>query len=166
LTGKEFDFTLKQNQTIENLIQDIGSSNRDQDWINLALRNDLKEEDYTPEGGVVLKATFQNNAKIEILSVLDNIQGTNVYGKDIYRRFIFEDNDLLSLSPENTIHQAFDINIELRRGDNPEFANDGLQSSLIVGSNLNSILYPSEISTIIVPDKSLIINDLNLGNFE
>lgn len=139
----EFDFTLKQNQTVENLASDIGYVDKEQDWIKLALRNDLREEGYTSQGAVVLKASFQENVTINVVTVIDNINGINVYGKDIYQFLTFENNDLKVLAYKDTLQQAFKINLELRKGDNPEFPEDGLQSSLVAGSNIGSILYPS-----------------------
>jgi hypothetical protein len=142
-SSPEVDLLLKQNQTLEGLIESVGSSDKENDWVNLAIRNQKEEEDYTVEGGVILKASFQNNASIVVTTVIDNLQGENILGKDIYQKFTFQDNDVLCLSPRDTINQAFKINLELRRGDNPEFFEDGIQNSLIAGSNLGSVLYPS-----------------------
>lgn len=139
----EFDLLLKQNQTIENLSTEIGYSDKDQDWVELAIKNDIIEEDYTSQGGIFLKVTFQNNLSINIISIIDNVQGTNVYGKDIFQKLIFEDDDLKALGPKDTLYQSFKINLELRQGDNPQYPKDGIQSSLIAGSNISSVLYAS-----------------------
>jgi hypothetical protein len=139
----EVDVVLNQNQTLEQLARTIGYSDENNNWIDLALRNDLIEEDYTSQGGIKLKASLQNNLKINIQSVVDTISGESIHGKDLQKKLVFENDDLKTLGYRATIEQAFVIAVNLRRSDNPEFPNDGLQSSLIVGQNLNSIMYPS-----------------------
>lgn len=139
----EVDITLNQNQTLEQLAKKIGYLNEDDDWVELALRNDLIEEDYTSQGTLKLKASLKNNLKIQIQSVVNIIQGQSIYGRDLQKKLVFENNDLKALNNVDTINQAFTIAVNLKRGDNPEFPNSGLQSDLIVGQNINSILYPS-----------------------
>lgn len=139
----EVDITLNQNQTLEQLAKKIGYLNEDDDWVELALRNDLIEEDYTSQGTLKLKASLKNNLKIQIQSVVNVIQGQSIYGRDLQKKLVFENNDLKALNNVDTINQAFTIAVNLKRGDNPEFPNSGLQSDLIVGQNINSILYPS-----------------------
>lgn len=139
----EVDVTLNQNQTLEQLAKKIGYLNEDDEWIELALRNDLIEEDYTSQGTLKLKASLKNNLKIQIQSVVNIIQGQSIYGRDLQKKLVFENNDLKALGNVDTINQAFIIAVNLKRGDNPEFPNSGLQSDLIVGQNINSILYPS-----------------------
>jgi hypothetical protein len=139
----EVDTTLNQNQTLEQLAGTLGYLDQDNDWSEIAIRNNLKEENYTSQGGIKLKASLQNNLKINAQSIVDTISGQSIYGKDIQKKFEFVDNDLKVLSYKDTIEQAFAIAVNLRRGDSPEFPTQGLQSSLIIGNNLNSILYPS-----------------------
>jgi hypothetical protein len=139
----EIDTTLSQNQTLEQLSGTLGYLDQDNDWSELAIRNNLKEENYTSQGGIKLKASLQNNMKIVVQSVVDTISGQSIYGKDLQKKFEFIDNDLKVLSPKDTIEQAFGIAVNLRRGDNQEFPTQGLQSSLIIGNNINSVLYPS-----------------------
>lgn len=139
----EVDVTLNQNETLERLAKKVGYLEENDDWIDLALRNDIIEEDYTSQGGLRLKVSLQNNSKINVLSVVDSVQGDSVYGIDIQKVLEFENDDLKTLSYKDTISQAFNIALNLRRGDNQEFPIDGLESSLIVGQNFNSILYPS-----------------------
>lgn len=137
----EIEKTLKQHQTLENLSQSIGSNNKEQDWISIALRNDLAEEDYTPDGGTLIKLQYSNKYSFFLESVVDNIIGEKVYGIDIYRKLTFVDDDLRTLSPKETIVQTVDILSSLKQGDTPEFPQDGIQGSLVVGSNRMSIAY-------------------------
>jgi hypothetical protein len=105
-----------------------------------------------------------------VQSVVDVIFGESVYGKDLQQKLEFENDDLKVLGYQETIKQAFNIALNLRRGDNPEFPNDGLQSSLIIGQNLNSILYPSILrqlyDTFAKDDtmKSIAITNINHNN--
>lgn len=140
----EIDIVLKQNQTLEQFSRNtLQSSDFDNDWIDVALRNDLNEEKYTPAGGVMLKASFKNGSSFFINSVIDNITGLKIYGLDIQEKIEFLDNDLVVLGYQNTIVQAVKILANLRQGANPEFPNEGIQSRLIAGSNVGAISYPS-----------------------
>lgn len=138
---QEIDYTQNARQTLEQIASDIaGSEDRDTDWVRIALRNDLTEEDYTPEGGAVIKLTTEQ-AGPSVETVVDNLIGENIYGKDIYRKLTYVDSDLQVLTPKETIKQAVDINSQLRQGDNPEFPEDGIAKALVVGSNYASFTY-------------------------
>jgi len=144
----EVDKVLGQNQTLERMSREAGYSDEQNDWVNVALRNDIKEEDYTPEGGYVAKISFQNNISIDIQSVVDNLTGENIYGIDIYNKLTFENNDLKVLSYRETITQTIETLINLKKGDNPEFPEDGMQVSLVAGTNIGSVYYPALIRQI------------------
>lgn len=140
----ELDYILHQRQTLEDVSGNILSSNdRDNDWSDIAMHNDLEEEDYTPGGGNILKLVFENGQSLRLQSVVDNIQGDKVYGLDLQKKLEFSDNDLTVLGYKDTIRQAADILGRLRKGDNPEFPEDGVQSTLAVGSNIGSVTFPS-----------------------
>jgi hypothetical protein len=138
----EKDFVLKQGQTLVNLANEVGYTQPNNDWVNIALRNDLKEEDYTEDGGVKLKIVFQNNSDYKLTSVLDSITGINIYGKDINKKISYTDDDLTVLEYEQTRDQTFSILMNTYRGSIPEFPNDGIDKGLI-GSNINSVQYPA-----------------------
>jgi len=139
----EVSVTLRAGQTLENLAKELGYDDPDNDWIDIAQRNNLQEEDYDPDDNKILSVSFQNTVSITINTIIDNIQGESVLGLDIQRGFEFEDDDLKTLSYKQTIEQAFKIILNLMRGDIPEFPNDGLQRSLVVGTNVGSLSYPS-----------------------
>ena len=138
----EISSVLNQMQTVENLSKSLGSNNSDNDWVKIALRNDLREEDYNTEGGVSLAVSFRNRLSIDVRSVVDNIDDEKIYGIDLSRKIAFEDNDLKALSYKETIVQAVNILSGLRQGHTPEFPQNGIQSSLVVGSNRMSVPYP------------------------
>ena len=136
-------YSLNKLQTLERVSGDIlGSSNRDQDWMKLALRNDLKEEDYTTEGGTSLKIAGTRGLTLRLFSVVDNISEEKVYGIDLNRKITFADEDLQALGYRETIRQAITINGSLKQGDTPEFPQNGIQANLIIGSNARSVSYP------------------------
>lgn len=139
------DYTLKYGQRLEDVEKNIlGSTNPENDWVQLAFDNDIKEEDYTINGGNRLKINLKNGKLFTIQSVVDTItEAINVYGKDIFRIITFEGDDLKVLSPKGTLLQSVDILANLKRGDNPEFPDDGLNDKLAVGSNIASIQFPS-----------------------
>lgn len=140
---QEVDHTLESRQTLEKVALDLaGSSDKENDWVALALRNDLKEEDYTTGGGTRMLLTTEDSGP-SLDSVVDNLTGENIYGKDINRVLTFTDNDLEVLTPQKTIRQAVDILSQLRQGDNPEFSTNGIQTALAVGSNYASFAYPT-----------------------
>lgn len=145
----QLDYTLKQNQTLEAVAATIeGSNNPNDDWADIALKNDLSEEDYTTQGGTDVKLTFQRlNGGFKINSVVDVIQGKSIYGKDLYKKiqWVKTDDgylDLKTLGYDDTIKQAVDILINLKKNDNPDNPNTGLQSNLVAGSNRSLFNFP------------------------
>lgn len=141
--GAAIDFILKQNQSLEGLSNDIGAIDPNNDWVDLAVKNDISEDDYTREGGLSFKFTFSNQRTFNVNVVVDNIIGDSIYGKDVNRQILFEDDDLLTLSASDTIKQAAQILVGLVKGDNPEFPNDGIDKSLVMNLNSVSTLFPS-----------------------
>lgn len=139
----EKEFLLRQNTSLESFSDEIGYSDRQQDWVQVALRNDLREEDYTNEGGNLLKASFQSNLTISINSIVDNPLGQQIYGLDIDKKLTFVNNDLKVLSYQPTFRQTVQILLCLVKGDVPEFPDDGVRTSVVAGSNINAIYYPS-----------------------
>jgi hypothetical protein len=140
----EVDIPFKQGQTLESIERDVlGSEDWLNTWSSLAIKNDLREEDYTPEAGFLIKANFDytfNNFRIS--SIVDNPIGDRILGLDLNKKLQFVDNDLLALTPKETFYQNAYILINLRQYDNPEFFKQGIEPTLIVGSNVNSLTYP------------------------
>jgi hypothetical protein len=141
--GVNKDYGLRYQQTLEMLSKDINDIDPQNNWANLALKNDLIEEDYTPEGGVLLKINFLKNKQIsEITSVIDNLdKEEKIKGIDIYQKITFEDEDLKILSYDDTFNQTVDILLKLKKEDNPEFPDDGYEKELI-GGNINMLQFP------------------------
>ena len=143
--GAEVEHTLRMFETLEDVSRTIqGSDDPQNEWTTIALRNDLTEEAYTAEGGIKLSFSFRNRRTIQIRSVVDTINQDTLYGKDFSRKIIFNttDQDFVILSPRETIIQAVEVLSSLKQGDTPEFRTEGIQASLVVGSNRNSVEFP------------------------
>lgn len=138
----ERKYISRQFETLEQISTTQGSDDGDNDWVNIAIRNDLKEEDYSQDGGIVVYIKGSNRRSIFINSVVDNITGEKVYGLDIDKKITFVDNDLKVLSYVDTFKQSLNILTNLLQGDCPEFPQDGIKKSLVVGNNRNSVVYP------------------------
>jgi len=123
----EVQTVLKQFQTLEQLARELGSSSSESDWIRIALRNDIAEEDYNSEGGNVIETRYFNRLNFNIESVVDNINGEKIYGLDLDRSLTFADDDLLALSYKETVVQAVNILAQLTKGKTPEFPEDGIK---------------------------------------
>lgn len=140
----EVDVPFNQGQTLESISRDtLGSQDWNNTWADLSIKNNLREEDYTSEAGFLIKANFDftlNN--FQITSIVDNPIGERVLGIDLHKKIQFIDDDLLTLSPKDTFFQNITVLINLRKGDNPEFSNQGLNPRIVVGTNVNSITYP------------------------
>lgn len=57
-TNVSVQYTLKQNQNLERVASDILGSNDSEKWVDIALKNNLREEDYSTEGGVDIQLQF------------------------------------------------------------------------------------------------------------
>lgn len=154
-------YTLKQNQTLEKVSSDILQSSDSEKWVDVAVKNNLKEEDYSSEGGVDLQLQFSKiNQGVEVKSVVDVMVGKSIYGKDLSRKLQFdsEENDLRVLGYDDTISQSVDILLQLKKGDNPDFTNQGLQSQIAVGANQATLNFPiitRQVSETFATDDSL-----------
>ena len=137
------DSNISQGETLADFTRTReGSSDPHNDWYNLALLNDLTEEEYTAEGGNLLYYKKVNGPIFFVESVVDNIVGENILGLDIQKKMQFDDDDLITLPYKETFYQAVDILSTLKKGDNPEFYSMGMQPGVIAGSNINSIVFP------------------------
>lgn len=138
----KIDYILKQNQLVEHLTEQLGYTKPDEDWVNVAINNGLKEVAYDLSGGNLLSVSFQVNNSINTNSVVDLMIGDNLVGKDIIYTLTIEDNDLKTLTPKQTILQASEILLRTTIGSVPEFPRDGVDLRL-VGPNIKAVQYPT-----------------------
>lgn len=129
-------YTMSKHETLENVSRKVlGSDSYNNEWWQIAINNDLSEENYDSEGGTDLQLSTKYNPGEFLESVVDNPIGEKMYGRDFNRKLTFTDNDLESLSYQETILQSLDIFMELKKGTVPENMDIGFDETLIVGTN-------------------------------
>jgi len=145
----QINYTLTENQTLERVSQDILSQpDPNNQWYNIAISNDLTEEEYTIHGGTEIQLSYPRiNRGIALKSVVDIIVGKKVYGIDLHQKLTYVTDidaftDLHLLSHDDTVLQTVNILTLLKKNSNPDFPNDGLQSSVVVGGNRALLNFP------------------------
>jgi hypothetical protein len=157
-----------QHQGLEDVERKVLASNNPRDsWVDTALENQLTEEDYTLDGGYLIKIIYKNNNALFLEGVVDNIdEPKKTYGLDINRRIMFENSDIAVLSYEDTIRQCAEILTGLKRGDDPVFPDRGVNVKAIVGNSIAAIYYPAifrDLAAVFATDdsfKSLFVTDI------
>lgn len=136
------EYILKQNQNLESVAEsELKSNDSNNDWVDIAISNDIREEDYTKQGGNKLSIVYNNIGTVSNIEVVfDELVGEKVKGKDLDQHLTFILDDLKILDYQDTLEQAIDILIKLIKRDNPEFPNQGLIK--MVGVSMASIGYP------------------------
>jgi len=159
-------YTIRENQTLERISQDIlKNDNPNDDWLDIAIENDLTEEDYSASGGTELQLKFPKiNTGQQIQSVVDVMNGKSIYGKDLDQKLQFDPitEDLKVLGYDETVLQSVNILTLLKRNDNPDFPGQGLQSAVVVGSNRALLNFP----VIIRQMTATFATDDSLKNFQ
>jgi len=141
----EMEYVIKQNETLEQIaLEVLNSDNFLNDWFDIALNNDLEEEDYTYEGGTTLKLPLHiaGLQRMDIDSIVDLIDEETIKGKDIHRNFEFVDNDIKNITGLKCALQTVDILSGLIKGDNPDFPEHGMSKSFMVGVSTAFLNYP------------------------
>lgn len=134
----ETDYIIGKGETLENIQKNqINNTDPENDWINVAIRNDLSESEYDIEGGQSIKIPLNLSLSLNLQSVIDSgLIGEKTYGKDLNKKITFVDNDLDVLSYQDTVIQSALVKSELQQGDIPEFPYIGIDPSMTIGSNL------------------------------
>lgn len=171
----QIDYTLSENQTLERVSQDVlGQSDPNNQWYDIAINNDLTEEEYSINGGTTVQLSYpRNNRSLQLNAVMDVMVGKRIYGIDLHRKLTFvknnfnQETDLAILSHDDTIIQAVDILIRLKRNSNPDRPFQGLQSNLVVGGNRALLNFPiiiRQLSEVFATDDTL--QNFNVQNIE
>lgn len=151
LRSARFEGYNQDTMTIEHTMTDYETpdaiasqkQNPKDEWTDIFIRNNVYETDYQAEsGGLNLRLEKVGVKNIFLNSVIDNLIGDNIYGKDVDLQFVFEDDDLKVLSPRDTVKQAVRVLGGLAKGDIPEFPTLGVSQNLQIGSNLGVISIP------------------------
>lgn len=132
------DYILGQNQTIESLIALYNGT--ETDFNKISVNNNAIEENVIDgfRVNLQLKKTTLNS----IESVIDSLNNESIYGLDLDRNIELIDNDLLNLNYKNTIVQLIDILMGLKINDNPEYPEDGINPSILIGNPIKTINSP------------------------
>jgi len=141
----EMDYIIRQNETLEDIaLHVLNSQDFLNEWFDIALNNDLEEEDYTFEGNVALKLPLHVSGlkQLQIESIVDVIDDETIKGKDIKRKFEFINDDIDTVGGITCALQACEILAGLRKGDNPEYPEHGLSSNFVVGVSTAFFNYP------------------------
>ncbi len=145
-SSPSIETTLGNQQTLENLSNSLSFEDPQNDWTKLFLENNLTEESYTADGGALLSVNLSGSASnsLNLTSVVDNINtAEKTYGIDIQKELEFEGDDLKVLTYQETLQQSIDILSNLSKGDNPEFPTQGVDKSIVIGSTIGAIAFPS-----------------------
>jgi hypothetical protein len=139
-SGVAIPVKMNKNETLEDVSKKIlNSTDPDNDWVEIALQNDLKEENWDIDGGtniLVRKNIFQSDL---VTTFIDNSIGNKIYGKDLDKEMKFENNDLKVLDHRETVYQTVEILSSISRGDIPEFRNLGIDPKVYKGSNYSQL---------------------------
>jgi hypothetical protein len=145
----QIDYTLPESQTLERVSQDVlVDENPNDQWYDIAIANDLTEEEYEVRGGSVVQLQkSRNRGALQLQSVMDIMFGKSIYGIDLNRRINFVKNnqdqsDLALLGYDDTLLQSVEILTNLKKNSNPEFPSDGLQTEVTVGANRALLNFP------------------------
>lgn len=157
----ELIYVTKQNQTIESFSRSAGYQDGETGFLDLTLRNKISERSYDLNGGLTFKFSYQNDNAMVLESVVDNMTGDNLLGKDIAQKLQFVDDDLLTLSPEDTFLQTCGILISLTKNSNPEFPTEGFNKETLTNRNVLNNMLP----TFIRQMYSIVANDDTVAAF-
>jgi len=67
----------EQNETIEKIAQKAGYLGVDK-WVDIAIDNQMEEEDYTNAGGALFTIKLPNNSNFDLDNIIDNLSLTNI----------------------------------------------------------------------------------------
>lgn len=157
----EIDVILKQNQTLESFAEEIGYFDKDAGAIDIAMRNNLKENDTTLEGGVIFRFSYQDKNNLNLTSIVDNLTGESLLGKDILRKITFNSGDLEVLTSTDAFNQTCLILVSLLKRDNPEFPSYGFDKTTISNKNIMNNMLPSFIRQLY----NTVATDDSIANF-
>ncbi len=128
---------------LKDVASQLGLSQPQNDWFNIAKNNYVEEEDYDANtGGGMFKINIKQEGNFDIPNIVDNLSSQKILGKDIDVNFRFEGNDLATVEYDLAVRQAFNTMLNCLKGQIPEFPEYGLPNDMI-GNSVNAIQYPT-----------------------
>jgi hypothetical protein len=168
-TSLEYNYLLKQGETLEEVAKD--QLNNIEDWEDIAWRNNIRETDYTVEGGNNLVLSKQKNGVVRLFlnSVVDNLNGEKLLGRDIVKKITIVDDvtnggDLQTLTYRDTFQQSVLILSQLEQGDIPE--RPYLGKAKLIGKNMAVFIFngiKKQLDRTFQSDDTIV--DFNVTNF-
>lgn len=141
--GYSYDYVMSENETLEDISRtELNKGNFQQQWSEIAVKNDLREVDWSIKGGKKIDLVNDSFQSMIVTSMIDNTIGDRIYGKDIKRLLEFRDDDLIVLEYKETALQTIDNLSKLSKGDIPEFPTMGINDSVWKGSNVSRVNFP------------------------
>lgn len=142
-SGLSFEYIMKSQETIENITNEVlEKQDYENKWANEAINNDLREEEWDINGNTKLNLKKQILQTNLVTSMIDNSIGKKIYGKDIKKLIEFKDNDLLTLSYDETLEQTINILQVLPKSSIYEFPWLGINFNIYKGANLSQLNLP------------------------
>lgn len=131
--ASQFKVIRKENQSLEVIQRDIaGSTDWENDWRDLSLRNGLIEEGYVKSGGELLYVEIKGANKFRLSSIVSGVKNINdIHGIDIGKNIRFADSDLITLGNDETLAQTVEI-----------LMNKGIDGRELLGDTFASFSYP------------------------
>lgn len=141
-SGIEIYHTLNQNETFKTLTKTfLDSQDPDNEWYNVVIDNQFKEEDWEIEGGGTVKLIVgTKDPYFQLSSIVGGTEGDNLYGKDIQAKIELKDGDLAIVSGIEAFEQSVSIKLKVFRQSIPEFENLGISNDLFIGSRNKVIM--------------------------
>lgn len=109
-------------------------------WEQIMLNNDIEETAWEIDELKQVKYTISAPKSIQVSTILDILQGDNIYGKDIGRKIAFDGNDLLLVKYDDNIKQKCEILLNLKKGDVPEMPLFGVDNKFL-GEGVKAFSY-------------------------
>jgi LysM repeat protein len=139
-TNSVMEYIQSYGETLEEISRKFGYGNN----YDLVLENLVIEEDYTINGGLNLKVRANNRESFFVDSVINSgLYGKSLYGKDLDKNLTFtEEGDLKVLGNEETLLQAIEIYLNLKKGNCLQAPSLGIDFFLTSGLSLTSFQFP------------------------
>lgn len=133
-TGRvSYNTNVSAHQTPELIHKDRNDPQNE--WVDTYVKNRIYELDYESEGGYSLTKETSSFQSFDINTVIDNLVGEKMNGKDIDRnfKFTYDLSDIEVLDYNATAKQTFETALSLNRGDNPFYKDTGIDPLLAFG---------------------------------
>jgi len=137
------DRVLKTRENFEIVANELGITDPQNAWFDIAKNNFVEEEDYDANSaGGMFKINIRQSGNFDIPNVVDNLSSEKILGRDMDADFRFENNDVATVDYELAVKQAFNTILNCVKGSVPEFIDYGIPND-IPGSSVNAVQYPT-----------------------